>query len=51
VIVSGKARLGGFGMHALAAGVVLWLAATWAHIPLAGGHLALALTALLTLCR
>jgi uncharacterized membrane protein len=35
-IVSGKARLGGFGMHALAGGVVLWLAATWAHIPLAG---------------
>ena len=35
-IVSGKARFGGFGMHALAGGVVLWLAATWAHIPLAG---------------
>jgi uncharacterized membrane protein len=34
-IVSGRARLGGFGMHALAGGVVLWLAATWAHIPLA----------------
>ncbi|MBO0739012.1 MAG: MFS transporter [Alphaproteobacteria bacterium] len=35
-IVSGKARLGGFSMHALAGGVVLWLAATWAHIPLTG---------------
>jgi uncharacterized membrane protein len=35
-IVSGKARIGGFGMHALAGGLVLWLAATWAHIPLAG---------------
>ena len=35
-IVSGKARLGGFGMHALTGGVVLWLVATWAHIPLAG---------------
>jgi uncharacterized membrane protein len=35
-IISGKARLGGFGMHALAGGVILWLAATWAHIPLAG---------------
>jgi uncharacterized membrane protein len=35
-IVSGRARLGGFGMHALAGGVVLWLAATWAHIPIAG---------------
>jgi hypothetical protein len=34
-IVSGKSRLGGFGMHALAGGLVLWLAATWAHIPLA----------------
>jgi uncharacterized membrane protein len=35
-IVSGKARIGGFGMHALAGGLVLWLAATWAHIPLTG---------------
>ncbi|HEV2099732.1 MAG TPA: NnrU family protein, partial [Stellaceae bacterium] len=35
-IVSGKARLGGFSMHALGGGLVLWLAATWAHIPLAG---------------
>ena len=35
-IVSGKARLGGFGTHAVAGGLVLWLAATWAHIPLAG---------------
>jgi uncharacterized membrane protein len=35
-IVSGKARLGGFGMHALAGGLVLWVTATWAHIPLAG---------------
>jgi uncharacterized membrane protein len=35
-ILSGKARLGGFGVHAVAGGVVLWLAATWAHIPLAG---------------
>lgn len=32
----GRARLGGFGGHALGGGVVLWLAATWAHIPLAG---------------
>jgi uncharacterized membrane protein len=44
-IVSGRARLGGFGMHALAGGVVLWLAATWAGAHsarrLAGGHLAL----------
>jgi uncharacterized membrane protein len=35
-IVSGKARLGGFRMHALAGGLVLWLVATWAHILLAG---------------
>ena len=35
-IVSGKARLGGFSMHTLGGGLVLWLAATWAHIPLAG---------------
>ena len=35
-IVAGRARLGGFGGHALGGGVVVWLAATWAHIPLAG---------------
>ncbi len=35
-IADRRARLGGFGMHALAGGVVVWLAATWAHIPLAG---------------
>lgn len=35
-VVQGRARLGGFGMHALAGGTVVWLLATWAHIPLAG---------------
>jgi uncharacterized membrane protein len=35
-IVSGRARLGGFGAHALGGGLILWLAATWAHLPLAG---------------
>jgi uncharacterized membrane protein len=35
-IVAGRARFGGFGGHAIGGGVVLWLAATWAHIPLAG---------------
>jgi uncharacterized membrane protein len=35
-IMSGKARLGGFGMHSLAGGLVLWLVATWAHRPLIG---------------
>lgn len=35
-ILQGRARFGGFGMHALAGGAVVWLAATWAHIPLAG---------------
>lgn len=35
-IIAGRARLGGFGLHALAGGLVVWLAATWAHFPLAG---------------
>ena len=35
-VASGRARLRGFGGHALGGGLVLWLAATWAHIPLAG---------------
>jgi uncharacterized membrane protein len=34
-IASGRARLGGFGLHAILGGLVLWLAATWAHMPLA----------------
>lgn len=33
---SGRANLGGFGAHALLGGLVVWLAATWAHIPLSG---------------
>lgn len=35
-IMQGRAKLGGFGVHALAGGLVVWLAASWAHIPLAG---------------
>lgn len=35
-IAAGRARLGGFGMYALAGGLVVWLIATWAHIPLSG---------------
>jgi len=35
-IAARRARFGGFGMHTLAGGVVLWLGATWAHIPLSG---------------
>lgn len=35
-VTSGRARLGGFGTHTLAGGLVVWLAATWAHIPLSG---------------
>jgi uncharacterized membrane protein len=35
-IAQGRARFGGFGAHALGGGLVLWLLATWAHIPLAG---------------
>lgn len=35
-IAQGRARLGGFRPHDWAGGVVIWLAATWAHGPLAG---------------
>ncbi len=35
-IAKGRARLGAFGLHATLGGIVVWLAATWAHIPLAG---------------
>jgi uncharacterized membrane protein len=35
-IAAGKARFGGLGMHAIAGGFVIWLVATWAHIPLSG---------------
>ena len=35
-IAAGRARLGGFGLHALLGGLVVWLVATWAHFPLAG---------------
>ena len=35
-ILAGRARFGRFGMHALAGGLDVWLAATWAHMPLAG---------------
>lgn len=35
-IAAGRARFGGFRPHDLAGGVVVWLAATWAHIPAAG---------------
>jgi len=39
-VAAGRAKLtgplGGFGGHALGGGLVVWLVATWAHIPLAG---------------
>lgn len=35
-IIARRAHFQGFGTRALAGGLVLWLAATWAHIPLAG---------------
>lgn len=35
-ITRGDARFGGFGLHALAGGLVIWLIASWAHIPLTG---------------
>lgn len=35
-IVARRATFGGFGGHALGGGLVVWLVATWAHIPLVG---------------
>jgi uncharacterized membrane protein len=35
-IISGRARLGGFGAITIIGGLLFWLAATWAHIPLSG---------------
>ena len=35
-VAQGRARLRGFGGHALGGGVVLWLGATWAHLPISG---------------
>ena len=35
-VATGRAKLGGYRPHDLAGGVILWLAATWAHTPLAG---------------
>lgn len=35
-LAAGRARFGGFRLHDIAGGVVIWLAATWAHLPIAG---------------
>ncbi len=35
-IIKGKAHLGQFGAHTIAGGLLIWLAATYAHRPLAG---------------
>jgi uncharacterized membrane protein len=35
-IAARRATLGGFGIHALPGGLLVWLAATWTHIPLTG---------------
>ena len=35
-IAQGRAKFGGFRPHDIAGGVVIWLAGTWAHIPIAG---------------
>lgn len=35
-IATGRAKFGGLGMHAVGGGLILWLLATWAHVPLAG---------------
>lgn len=35
-IAQRRARFGGFRPHDIAGGVVIWLVATWAHLPIAG---------------
>lgn len=35
-VFAGRARLGRFGLVAILGGLVFWLAASWAHIPLSG---------------
>lgn len=35
-IAAGRARFGGFRPHDWAGGILIWLVATWAHLPLAG---------------
>lgn len=35
-LASGRARLGGFRGHDIGGGLAIWLAASWAHIPLTG---------------
>ncbi|MGN6619590.1 MAG: NnrU family protein [Sphingomonas sp.] len=35
-IAAGRARLGGFRPHDWLGGIVIWLVATWAHLPIAG---------------
>ncbi len=35
-IIKGTAHLGQFGAHAIAGGLLIWLAATYAHRPFAG---------------
>jgi uncharacterized membrane protein len=35
-IAQGRAAFGGFGAHAIAGGIVVWMLATWAHIPIGG---------------
>ncbi len=35
-IAAGRARFGGFRPHDWAGGLIVWLVATWAHIPLVG---------------
>ena len=35
-MAAGRPRIGSIRLHTLAGGVVVWLAATWAHLPIAG---------------
>ena len=35
-LLDGRVRVGGFGFVAIFGGLIIWLGATWAHIPLSG---------------
>ena len=37
-VLAGRARLSGFGVIATVGGLVVWVVASWAHIPLGGWH-------------
>lgn len=35
-VAAGRAKLGGFRPHTLGGGLLMWLGATWLHMPIAG---------------